>query len=193
MNVFTNFIFKYGLLAIFIIITIEYACFPISSEIVLPFSGAVASISDISFLTLVIVSVVAGLIGTSTCYLIGKTGGKAIIGRITSKYPKSNKGINSSIDKFNNYGKYAVLFGRLIPLIRTYIGFIAGAFGLSYPSFILPSAIGITLWNTLLIGLGYYLRENWYIVSQYYIKYKEIILPLFLLLVLCLIVKLRSK
>ena len=193
MNVFTNFIFKYGLLAIFIIIAIEYACFPISSEIVLPFSGAVASISNVGFLTLIFVSVIAGLLGTSICYLIGKIGGKAIITKITNKYPKSHKGINSSIDKFNNYGKFAVLFGRLIPLIRTYIAFIAGAFGLSYPLFIIPSAIGITLWNTLLIGLGYYLRENWYIVSQYYIKYKEIVLPLFLILVFYLIVKLRSK
>lgn len=193
MNVFTNFIFKYGLIAIFIIITIEYACFPLSSEIVLPFSGAVASISNVSFLKTILVSVIAGLIGTSICYSIGKIGGKAIIRKITNKYPKSYKGINSSIEKFNKYGHFAVLFGRLIPLIRTYIAFIAGAFGLSYPSFLIPSAIGITLWNTLLIGLGYYLRENWYIVSQYYVRYKEVILPLFLFLILCLVVKLRSK
>lgn len=193
MNIFTNFIFKYGLIAIFLIITIEYACFPISSEIVLPFSGAVASVSGASFLTTIIVSVIAALIGTSICYIIGKIGGKAIIRKITNKYPKSYKGINSSINKFNKYGRFAVLFGRLIPLIRTYIGFIAGAFGLSYLSFIIHSAIGVTLWNTLLIGLGYYLRENWYIVSQYYVKYKGIVLPLFLLLILCLVVKLRSK
>ena len=177
MNVFTNFIFKYGLLAIFIIITIEYACFPISSEIVLPISGAVASISDISFLTLVIVSVIAGLIGTSTCYLIGKTGGKAIIGRITSKYPKSNKGINSSIDKFNNYGKYAVS-RQINPLIRTYIDSLQEP--LAYLTLIYFT---ISNWNYTVEHpvnwVSYYLREKLYIVSQYYIKYKEIILPLF--------------
>lgn len=193
MDVFTNFIFKYGLIAIFLVITIEYACFPISSEIVLPFSGAAASVSGVSFFTTILVSVIAALIGTSACYMVGRIGGKTIIQKITNKYPNSSKGINSSIEKFNKSGQFAVLFGRLIPLIRTYIAFIAGAFGLSYPSFIISSAIGITLWNTLLIGLGYYLRENWYVVSQYYVSYKKVILPLILLLILYIIVKLRSK
>lgn len=162
MSVFTNFIFKYGLIAIFLIITIEYACFPISSEIVLPFSGAVASISDISFITVIIVSLIGGLIGTSTCYFIGKIGGNAIIQKISRKYPKTQKALDSSINKFNKYGKFAVLFGRLIPLIRTYIAFIAGALDLNYPVFLIFSALGIGIWNTLLVGLGYYLRENWY-------------------------------
>jgi len=193
LELFTNFIFKYGLIAIFLVITIEYACFPISSEIVLPFSGAVASISQINFISVLIVSVVGGLIGTSFCYWVGRFGGKAILSRITSKYPKSKKGIDASVNRFNQYGKYAVLFGRLIPLIRTYIGFIAGAYSMPYPLYFISSSIGITLWNTLLIGLGYYLREKWHIVSDLYTRYKAIILPLFILLVLYLIVKFRRK
>ncbi len=193
MELFTNFIFKYGLIAIFLVITIEYACFPISSEIVLPFSGAVASISHISFFSVLIVSVIGGLIGTSFCYWLGRFGGKALLGKITSKYPKSQKGLDSSINRFHNYGKYATCFGRLIPLIRTYIGFIAGAYNMPYPLYFLSSAIGITLWNTLLIGLGYYLREKWHIVSELYSKYKAIIIPLLILLVLFLLVKIRRK
>ncbi|MDF2845183.1 MAG: hypothetical protein K0R00_3609, partial [Herbinix sp.] len=43
MNTLTNLISDYGLIAMFIIIMLEYACFPVSSEIVLPFCGAVAS------------------------------------------------------------------------------------------------------------------------------------------------------
>ena len=116
MELFTNLIFKYGLIAIFLVITIEYACFPISSEIVLPFSGAVASISQVSFFAVIVVSVVGGLIGTSFCYWVGRFGGKAVIKKITNKYPKSQKGINSSVNRFNQYGKYAVLFDDLYHL-----------------------------------------------------------------------------
>lgn len=50
MSYITNFIYEHGLLAMFIIIMLEYACFPVSSEIVLPFSGAFASINSISFI-----------------------------------------------------------------------------------------------------------------------------------------------
>lgn len=193
MDLFTNFIFEYGLLAIFFVITIEYACFPISSEIVLPFSGAVASISHINFITVLIVSVIGGLIGTSFCYWLGRYGGKALIRRIIKKYPTSEKGINSSLNRFKEYGKYAVCFGRLIPLIRTYIGFIAGSYGMTYLSFLISSAVGITAWNTLLIGLGYYLRENWHAVNEVYNKYKVVIIPLAILLALYIIVKVRRK
>lgn len=193
MNFFTNFIFKYGLIAIFLIITIEYACFPISSEIVLPFSGAVASITGIHFFTIIPVSVAGGLIGTSISYFIGRVGGRAIINKIMIKFPKSQKGLESSMNKFNKYGLFAVCFGRLIPLIRTYIAFVAGASALNYPSYLLSSFIGITLWNTLLIGLGYSLREKWDIVGHYYTRYKEVILPLLLLVSFYAIVKARRK
>lgn len=193
MDLLTNFIFKYGLVAIFLVITIEYACFPISSEIVLPFSGAVASVTQISFLKVLVISVIGGVLGTSLCYLIGRLGSKVLIRKITNKYPKSKKGINSSLNKFNKYGRYAVCFGRLIPLIRTYIGFISGAYDMPYPTFLLNSSIGITLWNTLLIGLGYYLRENWQIVGELYAKYKGFIIPLIVALALFIFIKARRK
>ena len=193
MEFFTNFMFRYGILAVFFVITIEYACFPISSEIVLPFAGAVASISQVSFFTVILVSVVGGMIGTSFCFFIGKVGGKALIKRIISKYPKTQSSLNSSMERFKHYGKYAVCFGRLIPLVRTYIAFIAGAYGLSYPSFLLFSSLGITTWNTLLIGLGYYLRENWQLVAEAYERYKSYVLPIFLILIIFLIVRARRK
>lgn len=193
MSFFTNLIFKYGIFAMFFIILIEYACFPISSEIVLPFSGAVASIQHINFLTILPLSVIAGIIGTSFCYFVGRTGGGALLDKIMRKFPKSRKGITASMDKFQRFGNLAVCFGRLIPLIRTYIAFVAGAAKQSYPSFFFSSLIGITIWNTILIGLGYILREKWDIVSQYYVKYKEIILPLLLFITLFIIVKARRR
>jgi membrane protein DedA with SNARE-associated domain len=193
MSFFTNLIYKYGVIAMFFIILIEYACFPISSEIVLPFSGAVASIQGIHFFTIVPASVVAGIIGTSFCYFVGRMGGKKLLDKIMKKFPKSQNGIKSSMEKFQRYGSFALFFGRLIPLVRTYIAFVAGAANLNYPSFLFSSLIGITIWNTLLIGLGYSLREKWDVVGVHYGKYKEIVLPLLLLTALYIIVKARRR
>jgi len=193
MSYFTTLIFKYGLLAMFFIILIEYACFPISSEIVLPFSGAVASLQHINYFVILSLSVLAGLIGTSFCYAVGRIGGGAIIDRLVKKFPKTEKGILSSQTKFQHYGGLAVCFGRLIPLCRTYIAFIAGAAGQSPITFIFSSFIGITVWNTILIGLGYLLREKWSQVGEYYERYKDILLPLLLLVGLVILVKVRKK
>ena len=83
MNFITNLISEYGLVAIFIIILLEYACFPVSSEIVLPFSGAVASANHTNFLVILPLSIIAGLIGTGICFVIGWFGGGAILHMLT--------------------------------------------------------------------------------------------------------------
>lgn len=189
MSTIINLIYEYGLIAMFIMILLEYACFPVSSEIVLPFSGAVASINGISFFFILPVSVVAGLIGTSICYFIGRFGGSPILDQLTKKWPKTKSSIDSSYEKFDKYGAKAVCIGRVIPLCRTYIAFVAGAVKQDYSKFLSASAIGITMWNIVLIGLGYVLRENWSVVGYYYEEYKLILLPILLLLLLILLIK----
>lgn len=189
MKYITYLFFRYGLFAMFFIILIEYACFPISSEIVLPFSGAFASLQNIHFLIILPVSVAAGLIGTSICYLIGWKGGNALINAIIRRFPKSENGMNSAKEKFNKHGAMAVCIGRVIPLCRTYIAFFAGAARLSPLKFILASALGITTWNTLLIGLGYVFRENYGQVATYYLKFKSFILPVTLFILMFFIIR----
>lgn len=197
MDFITNLINEYGLIAMFIIILLEYACFPVSSEIVLPFSGAVASINHTSFFVILPLSILAGLIGTGICFLLGWFGGGAIINFITRKFPKSKKGIDAANEKFKLHGAAMVCIGRVIPLIRTYIALIAGASKLNPVTYFLASALGISVWNTLLIGLGYILRENYKVVGDYYERYKHNLIPVALVCLIALltnfIFKLRKK
>ncbi len=193
MNSFLELIYEYGLFAMILIIFLEYSCFPVSSEIVLPFSGAFASLRCISFITVVILSVIAGLAGTSVCYFIGRKGGTRIIDKIKKHFPKSEKGFNASFEKFEKYGGYIVCFGRLVPLCRTYIAFIAGTSGQNYRQYITFSLFGITVWNSILIGLGYYLRENWNLVKDIYNRYKHILIPVIILIILFFIYRFVCK
>jgi len=193
MSFFTNLIYEQGLFAMFIIIFFEYACFPISSEIVLPFSGAVASIQHISFFVILPLSILAGLLGTGFCYMVGRFGGGAFINSITKRFPKTKKGIQSATDKFDRHGTLAVCIARVIPLCRTYIALIAGAAKQNPITYFVASFIGITVWNTILIGLGYVLRENYHSVEAYYNQYKHILVPILLVLTLFIIIKLFIK
>ena len=187
MDALIKFISDNGLIAMFIIIMLEYACFPVSSEIVLPFSGAVAAHKHIPFIIIIFSSVIAGMLGTSFCYAIGRFGGNALINRIIKRFPKTEKGINAANNKFNHYGNYAVCFGRMIPICRTYIAFIAGAAKQPLHTYFSYSFLGITIWNIILIGIGYYLRDNWSQLLYYYHKFEAIIIPTILLIILLLI------
>ncbi len=176
MSFFMNLFSQYGIWAMFFLILLEYACFPVSSEIVLPFTGAFASAQQTSYLFILILSIIAGLIGTSICFFIGKTGGTLLINKIKKRFPKSEKSFQTCYEKFDRYGSTFVCISRVIPLCRTYVAFVAGAMNLSYTTFLIASFAGISVWNALLIGLGYTLKNNWGTVAFYYKEYKDIFL-----------------
>ena len=74
-NVIFDLLSHYGMFAIFLLIMIEYACFPISSEIVLPLSGMVAAQLGHKVTFVILISVIAGILGSSFCYFLGRIGG----------------------------------------------------------------------------------------------------------------------
>lgn len=187
MQTLLMFLSSYGLPAIFLVILLEYACFPVSSEIILPLSGALASASGTAYPLLIFISTIAGLLGTCICYAIGRFGGTAILTRITKRFPKTQKPLNASKEKFEHYGTFAVAIGRVIPLCRTYIAFIAGAYGMKLLPYLISSFIGIIVWNSILTGIGYIMQENWTYATALYEKYKDVTIPVILLAVLVII------
>lgn len=175
-------------------ILLEYACFPVSSEIVLPFCGALAARQGIFYPLLVLLSAIAGLLGTTICYGIGRFGGNPFLERIMKRFPKTRHGLETSYTYFQAKGPQIVLFGRFIPLCRTYLGFVAGALRLPLAAYLAYSFVGIFFWNALLCGLGYFLQDNWPVVASWYTRYKNILLPALAILLLFLIAaKCRKK
>ncbi|MGB4015225.1 MAG: hypothetical protein WBL47_05315, partial [Bacilli bacterium] len=69
----------------------------------------------------------------------------------------------------------AVALGRVIPLCRTYIAFVAGASRQKAARYAGFSLIGITLWNAALIGLGYLFADNVAAVGKFVSAYKTVI------------------
>lgn len=176
MSHFIHFFHRFGIIAMFLCILLEYGCFPVSSEIVLPLSGAMASHQQIPFILMLFLSTIAGLIGTSFCFFIGRVGGTRVLNRISNRFPKTKKPLRASFETFEKYGVWAVGIGRVIPICRTYIAFVAGVSNQSYLQFVLASLIGISIWNTLLIGFGYLLKDNWTLVATFYNQYKHFLL-----------------
>lgn len=171
-----EFITQYGLIAMFLLIALEYACFPLPSEVVLPLSGALAVASGKPLMLVIIISVVAGLIGSMICYSIGYSGGNLVLDKLMNRYPSTKKGIESTRRFYQQYANISVGIGRVIPLFRTYISFIAGITKQTLSSFLFASMLGILIWNTALITLGYWLADRWQLVIGYYEQGKWMLL-----------------
>lgn len=159
----------------FVLIMLEYACFPVSSEIILPLAGGMAAGQGLFFPYLVLLATGAGLIGALIPYGIGRFGGSPLLERIMKRFSSMEKPILTSYRVFGNHEKSAVLVSRVIPLCRTYIGFVAGAMGQNISRYLLYSAIGIVTWNTVLTGLGYYFYQYKDLFFHYFDKYKHVI------------------
>ena len=163
---------RYGLIMLFVIVLLEYSCFPLPSEIVLPLLGCISSKNFYSLYGVIFMSVIFGYIGSLVCYLIGYYGGSKLYNKIYNKMPKWRKGLDSSYSFFYKYGNVSVLIGRIIPMCRTYVSLFAGLFKQSLFKYSFYSLIGITMWNTILITLGYYLSDKLSVVENCYGQYK---------------------
>ncbi|MEO6796821.1 MAG: DedA family protein [Candidatus Dormibacter sp.] len=151
-----------GLIAIFILMALESAGIPISSEIVVPLGGALASQGKLPFLGVVAASSLGNLAGSLVAYLLVQRYGEGLIlgpGRRVGLTPGHLRLANRLFDR---WGLFAVFFGRLLPVVRTYISFPAGlSRRITLVPFILATILGAIPWNFALAYAGLKLGQNY--------------------------------
>ena len=165
---------------------------PIPSEIILPFSGFVASSGALNIYLVVILASFSAYLGTLPFYLIGRWG-KGKVDMFLRKYGKflfiKEEDLDKGYDIFNKHGKKMVFFGRLIPIIRTVISFPAGVADMNFALFSLYTFGGTLIWSSILAGAGYLLGDHWDTISIYVSKYEKIILVLLVIIVVLFVAR----
>ena len=152
----------WGLIAIFVTMTGESAGLPISSEIVVPLGGALASQGKLNFVLVVAVSSVANLTGSLIAFYLTRRFGETVILSRAGRWMGLSKGHLRLADRFfAKYGLWAVFAGRLLPIVRTYISFPAGLSKIGYPKFTIVTLLGAVPWNLGLAYSGYQLGQNY--------------------------------
>src|ERR1700704_5595883 len=140
----------WGLLAIFVTMVGESAGLPISSEIVVPLGGALASQGKLnpssamaSFILVVAVSSVANLAGSLIAFYLTRRFGETVVLSRAGRWMGLSKGHLRLANRFfDRWGLWAVFAGRLLPIVRTYISFPAGLSKIGYTRFIVVSLLG---------------------------------------------------
>lgn len=164
-------IIRFGYMGSFILVLLEYANFPIPSEVVLPLIGLFSSEYNLNLFLMIALSTLAGIIGSLINYYIGFRYGRNILNIISEKFAFLKKPLESADFYISQYGKSAVLITRVIPLARTAISLIAGIYKIPLSVFIVYSSIGISVWNIILIMLGYFLKNNFDFIGIILSKY----------------------
>jgi len=151
-----NYFTQYGLFFLFVIVFLEYMNLPgLPAGIIMPAAGILIAGRDMNFITALIVSVLAGLLGSYILYFIGYFLGKPVLDKFYQKYKKLRPSINKAISYTEKHGNKGVFIARLIPVARTLISLTVGTMRMNFVSFTLYSILGITIWNSVFIYAGY--------------------------------------
>lgn len=113
-------------------------------------------IFDVNIYTLIFSLIIAGILGNFVGYYFGKKTGPMLFRRDDSFFFKK-KHVNAAKDFYNRYGGTAIVLGRFIPIIRTFVPIMAGVVDLDFKKFVWYNVLGCIAWILSMVLSGYFL------------------------------------
>lgn len=166
-----NFIAQTGYLGVFLLMALENIFPPIPSEIIMPFAGFVVAKGELNLIGVMLAGTAGSVVGALPWYFAGRWLGRERLKRVASHHGRwltvSADEVDKSVDAFEQHGRKIVLFGRLIPAVRTLISVPAGIARMNLPAFIAYTTAGSLLWTSILAGTGYTLEKNYAAVGAF--------------------------
>jgi membrane protein DedA with SNARE-associated domain len=159
-----------GYVGVALIVALESVVIPIPSELVLPFAGfLVADPSAIEPLTgdrwnvllLVVAGTAGSVLGALIAYGIGFWAGRPFLLRFGRYLLIKPADIERTEAFFARHGGKAAFAGRMVPVVRSLVSYVAGVARMPLLPFIVYSALGSLPWVILLVGGGALLGESW--------------------------------
>ena len=163
-----------GYVGVAVAVALETIVAPIPSEVILPMVGwkvsqSAADPSIVEPLTglawniplAVLLATLGSLVGAVVGYYIGAWGGRPLLDRYGGYVGIGASDLDRADNWFERWGSAAVFFGRMVPLVRTFVSYPAGISRMPMGRFLLFSALGSLPWNAALIAAGFYVGENY--------------------------------
>ncbi len=157
-----------GYWGVFLGMTIESACIPLPSEVIMPFAGYAVWDGKLAFWGIVIAGVLGNLLGSWIAYFIGLKGGKPFLEKYGKYVFITKTKLDIAHNWFERYGHEAVFISRMLPIIRTFISLPAGIAEMDFKKFTIYTLLGCIPWVILLAYIGVLLGENWEIIRSYF-------------------------
>ena len=163
-----HFLETWGYLAVFTLSFISSMGIPVGAEAAIIFGGVLASgqiANEPHHLNLILVIVLATLaevLGSLAGYLIGYYGGRPLVNKLGKYVLLTHRDLDRAEAWFARRGEPVALFGRFIPLLRSFVSFAAGLGEMAMAKFVTFTVIGCAVWCTVLTSVGYGLGSSYH-------------------------------
>jgi membrane-associated protein len=138
-------------------------------------AGALAATGALDVTVASVVVLAAAIVGDAVNYAIGRSVGRQVVRRAETD-PRWRRWINPAYvarahEFFERHGGKAIVLARFMPIVRTFVPFVAGIGEMSYPKFAFYNVAGAVLWVGVCVGAGYafgnvpVVRDNFSLVA----------------------------
>ena len=153
-----------------------YAVFPAASELVMVVGGAVAAGAFgasfslfgadlkhgfISYLAVALAGTLGYLAGAIVGWWIGLYAGRPLLERHGRWVHLTPASLDRAERWFDRYDDWAVLLGRVTPVVRSFVSIPAGLFRVPFGRYVVLTAIGSAIWCFVLAGIGWALGSSY--------------------------------
>ena len=172
----TSFVGDHGVYAVFLLMAID-AVFPAASELVMVYAGALASGAFASqqvvlfgheiesglgaYVTMSLSGTLGYLVGAIVGWAIGLYGGRPLVEKRGRLLHLSPERFVRAERWFDRYDRWAVLLGRVTPVVRSFVSIPAGIFEMPLAPYTLFTLIGSALWAFAFAAIGYAVGSNY--------------------------------
>jgi membrane protein DedA with SNARE-associated domain len=162
-----HFLETWGYLAVFVLSFISSMGLPVGAEVAIIYGGVLASGQiahephHLNVILVILVAALAEVLGSLAGYLIGYFGGRPLVDRVGKYVLLSHRDLDRAEAWFTRRGEPVVLFGRFIPLLRSFVSFAAGLGEMAIGKFIVYTVAGCVIWCAALTSVGYSLGSSY--------------------------------
>lgn len=163
----THLLLTWGYAALFLATVLAAMGIPTGSELVIAYAGALASghvdqsTHHLNLAVVIVLATLGELIGSFAGYGIGRVGGRPLVERLGRYVLLTNADLDRAERVFARHGEPVVFFGRLIPLLRSFVGLAAGLAEMTAAKFAIFTALAAAIWCTGFALLGDALGTSW--------------------------------
>lgn len=159
---------QFGYFGLVVMMAMESSFVPLPSEVILPPAGYLVFTGQMNLFLVIICGVVGSILGALFNYWLGARFGRKFLLKYgkyillpPEKYEKTER-------FFRNHGEVSTFVGRLLPVVRHVISFPAGVAKMKMSHFLFYTALGSSIWSTVLVVLGYYVGKEQALLHRYY-------------------------
>jgi membrane protein DedA with SNARE-associated domain len=171
-NYFINIAHNFSYGGIVMLMTIESSFLPLPSEVIIPPFAYLAAQGKFNIFLVIIFGILGSILGATVNYILSRTLGRVIIYRLVdTKLAKllfiTRAKLEYSEKVFLENSAWSTFWGRLVPVVRHLISIPAGFCEMPYGRFILFTALGSSVWISVLALMGYFIGANQELILVY--------------------------